>query len=176
MVGHLSVAGLFAALLLAVSGCAGYQVGHQSLYRSDIRTVHVPIFQSDSFRRNLGERLTEAVAKEIELKTPYKVVHRADADSTVSGQIVSERKRVLAVDVNGIPRDVETDLVIDVNWFDRGGQTLMQNARFDLAPLGFSVAQDANFVPEGGQSIAVAHQEAIQRLAEQIVNQMEARW
>ena len=40
-------------------GCAGYQVGHRSLYRPDIRTVHVPVVQSDSFRRYLGERLTE---------------------------------------------------------------------------------------------------------------------
>src|SRR6476660_2725748 len=57
-----------------LTGCAGYQLGQRSLYRPDICTVHIPVIQSDSFRRYLGERLTEAVVKEVELRTPYKVV------------------------------------------------------------------------------------------------------
>ena len=42
----------------------------------DVSTVYVPMIESGSYRRDLGERLTEAVAKQIELKTPYKVVGR----------------------------------------------------------------------------------------------------
>jgi hypothetical protein len=74
-----------AALLLTfvVPGCATYRFGNRSLYRCDIRTVHVPMVQSDSFRRNLGERLTEAIVKELELKTQYKVVDAASADSVL---------------------------------------------------------------------------------------------
>ena len=53
-------------VLLFFCGCAGYQIGNQSLYPPEIHTVYVPMFQSNSFRRNLGERLTEAVVKEIE--------------------------------------------------------------------------------------------------------------
>ena len=60
--------------LIVLPGCAGYQIGNRSLYRPDIRTVHVPVVQSESFRRYLGERLTEAIVKEVELRTPYKVV------------------------------------------------------------------------------------------------------
>ena len=66
---------LSALALVAIStGCAGYRMGARSLYRNDLRTVHVPMIESSSFRRNLGERLTEAVVKQIELTTPYKVV------------------------------------------------------------------------------------------------------
>src|SRR5688500_10305880 len=74
------------------SGCAGYQVGQRSLYRPDIRTVYVPVVQSNSFRRYLGERLTEAIVKEIELKTPYKVVDSDAADSVLTVKLVSESK------------------------------------------------------------------------------------
>src|SRR5262245_35350210 len=63
-----------------LSGCAGYQIGNRALYRPDLRTVHVPVIQSDSYRRYLGERLTEAIVKEIELRTPYKVVGPDAAD------------------------------------------------------------------------------------------------
>ena len=76
-------------------GCAGYQLGQRSLYRPDIRTVHVPVVQSDSYRRYLGERLTEAVVKEIELRTPYKVVDSESADSVLNVRLVSESKRIL---------------------------------------------------------------------------------
>ena len=48
------------AAVILLSGCAGYQIGNRALYRPDIRTVHVPVVQSDSYRRYLGERLTEA--------------------------------------------------------------------------------------------------------------------
>ena len=54
------------AWMLALSGCAGLHVGQQSLYRPEIRTIYVSVFESESFRPNLGERLTEAVVKEIE--------------------------------------------------------------------------------------------------------------
>ena len=81
------------ALLLLLgwlSGCAGYQIGNQSLYPPDIHTVYVPMFESKSFRRDLGERLTEAVAKEIELKTPFKVVNDPNADSVLTGRLCTK--------------------------------------------------------------------------------------
>src|SRR5687767_14906756 len=88
---------LLLLFVLGLGGCAGYQLGNGTLYRTDIRTVYVPMFESDSFRRNLGERLTEAVVKEIENKTPYKVLSDPGAaDSVLRGHLVSERKAVLA--------------------------------------------------------------------------------
>ena len=82
---HPAVAASVCVLQVALlSGCAGYQIGNRPLYRPDIRTVHVPVVQSESYRRYLGERLTEAIVKEIELRTPYKVVDEASADSVLS--------------------------------------------------------------------------------------------
>src|SRR5687767_8614231 len=91
-------------LSLCLTGCAGYQMGNRTLYSPDIRTVYVPMFESNSFRRGLGERLTEAVVKEIELKTPYKVVGSPNADSVLSGIIVSETKRVTVENAFDDPR------------------------------------------------------------------------
>ncbi len=159
---------------LWLSGCAGYQLGSQTLYRPDVRTVHVPIFQSNSFRKDFGERLTEAVAKEIEDNTPYKVVCEADADSILSGQIVSETKTVLAEDINDVPRNIGTDLIVRIRWESRAGDLLRDNL-VSLPPV-LQITQSANLIPEGGQSVATAHQRAISQLAEQIVEQMEYPW
>ena len=45
---------VISVLCLSLAGCAGYQVGNQSLYPSHIHTVYVPIFESNSFRPFLG--------------------------------------------------------------------------------------------------------------------------
>ena len=169
---------LFGALIVAAcfAGCAGYQVGAHSLFRPDIRTIYVPMLESASFRRNMGEQVTEAIVKEIESRTHYKVVHRPDADSVLIGQVLSDRKRVLAEDINDVPREIETDLVVQYSWYDRHNGLIMQTAAIPIAPLNMSVAQATSFIPEAGQSFATAQQEAIERLAGQVVSQMEMGW
>jgi hypothetical protein len=160
----------------AVCGCAGYRLGNQSLYRPDIRTVHVPVFKSESFRRQLGERLTEAVVKEIELKTPYKVVSNATADSVLLGRIYEDSKYEITENVNDELRDIELEMVAEVAWRGRGGQMLTQPVTFRLPNDFDRVGQAVHIVPEGGQSIAVGQQEVLSRVAEQIVANMEVPW
>jgi hypothetical protein len=167
---------VFLAIVSFLPGCAGYQIGRRSLYRPDVRTVHVPMIQSDSFRRYLGERLTEAIVKEIELRTPYKVVDAGSADSVLSVRLVSDTKRILANNRFSEPRDIETDFFVQANWIDRRGDLIMSQDNLPAAPLLVNLGQQANFVPEGGQSLVTAQQEAIQKLAQQIVGQMELAW
>jgi hypothetical protein len=158
-------------------GCAGYQIGNRSLYPTEIRTVHVPMFKSTSFRRNLGERLTEAVIKEIEAKTPYKVVNDATtADSVLSGEIIQEGKTVLIPALSGDAREVEAAMTVRVSWADRWQRRLRDDK---LVPLPAEVAEvtgTGDIVAEVGQTVATAQQQAICRMAEQIVGLMEKRW
>jgi len=159
-----------------LTGCMGYQIGNRTLYPNHIHTVYVHMFGSNSFRRNLGERLTEAVMKEIELKTPYKVVGRSDADSILTGRIVGETKRVVAEDRFDNPRQVEVNLQVEVNWIDRHGGPLRPSRVVPLPPPAAMVGGTATVLPEAGQSLAVSHQRAVQRVAEQIVSMMEMPW
>ena len=114
------------------------------------------------------------MVKEISAKTPYKVVCESDADSILSGQIISEQKTVLAEDVNDVPRNIGTDLVARIRWESRTGDLLRDNL-VALPPILY-ISQTANLIPEGGQSVATAHQRAITQLAEQIVAQLEYPW
>jgi hypothetical protein len=164
-----------AAVTLA-GGCANYQIGQASLFRPDLRTVHVPVFESDSFRRNLGERLTESVVKEIESRTPYKVVGSSEADSLLNGRIVTETKRAVAENRNDDVRGIETELTVEVRWISRRGEMLMQRSSIPLGPLATMMSEDAQFFPEAGQSLALAQQDAIDKLAREIVGQMEIWW
>lgn len=164
------------ALLVLAGGCARYQVGHASLFRPDVRTVHVPVFECDSLRRGLGERLTEAVVKDIEARTPYKVVASTDADSVLSGRIVAERKRAVAENMYDDVRDLETDMTVEVRWISRRGEMLMQRSAMPFGPLNVTISESSQFFPEAGQSLELAQQEVINQLAREIVGQMEVWW
>ena len=162
--------------LCLAGGCAGYQLGNRGLYPNDVETVFVPIFESASFRHNLGEQLTEAVAKEIEAKTPYKVVGTPEADSVLSGRIVGETKRLVVSSPTDEPREVQVNLQVEVSWIDRRSNTIRRTATVPLPPEFTEVSATGEVLPEVGQSVALAHQKAISRLAEQIVSLMEAPW
>jgi len=162
-------------LLAGCLGCAGYQIGNRSLYPIEIRTVYVPVFESASFRRGLGERLTEAVVKEIELKTPYKVTG-SGADSVLAGRIVGETKRVVVGSLGGDPRELQVNLRVEVSWTDRRGNLIRRSEPIPLPPEIVEVSATGNIIPEVGQSVATGHQQAITRLAEQIVGLMEVPW
>ncbi|MBN2022622.1 MAG: hypothetical protein JW809_07485 [Pirellulales bacterium] len=167
---------LLPSAMLALGGCAGYQLGNEGLYPRHIHTVYVPTFDSTSFRRDLGERLTEAVVKEIELKTPYKVVGTPDADSVLTGVLVDEGKRVVAQNRYGDARQVEARMQVLVNWIDRRGVALREGGAIELPPPAVAVGATADMMPEVGQSVATTQQQAIQSVAEQIVSMMEAPW
>jgi hypothetical protein len=169
---------LTAILLCSVcaTGCAAYRFGPASLFRPGIRTVHVPIVRNDTFRHDLGVRLSEALVKEIERRTPYKVTGDPSADSTLTCRVINEAKRVLTEKDTDDPRALEAAISVQAMWTSRGGELLMQNSVVPSGELAIAFGQDARFVPEAGQSIDSATQVAIENLAQRIVSQMELRW
>lgn len=163
-------------LLIASIGCASYRVGTRSLFPPDVQTVYVPMFESSSFRRGLGERLTEAVMKEIELRTPFKVVGTPPADSVLTGRLISDLKGVTVEASTDEPRQLQLTYAVQVSWVDRRGEMLRPAETFAMPDALTDVSQTVTFVPETGQSMATAQQEAIERLARQIVAMMETPW
>jgi hypothetical protein len=163
------------ALLSLFTACAGlYRVGNDTLYPPDIRTVYVPMFESESFRRHLGERLTEAVMKQIETDTPFKVVS-GGADSVLSGRIVMDTKRTIVENRFDDPRNLEYNLQVLVTWADSRGGILREQA-VAVPPALVDMGAQSDIVPEFGRSVASEQQQAIDDLARQIVGLMESPW
>jgi hypothetical protein len=158
----------FALISLNV-GCARYHLGNQFLYRSDIRTVHVMMFESDSYRRFIGQRLTEAVIKEIEVNTPLTITDPQIADSFIRGRLIRDSKVVVGENVDDEPRAILVGWLAEVDWVDRAGVPLMERQLV-------RIRQDAVFVPEGGQSMATTQQKIIELMARDVVSQMQTAW
>ncbi|MCY2984947.1 MAG: LPS assembly lipoprotein LptE [Planctomycetota bacterium] len=167
---------LIAIALATVLGCAGYKIGTRSLYRADIKTIHVPIIKSESFRPELGVMLTETVQKEIERRTSFKLSNIETADSVMKCTLTADAKRVVSETNLDEPRLLQSIMTVEVAWFDRRGMPLIETRFLPPGETTFYFSENVDFVPEAGQSISTANQRVVERLANHIVDQMEARW
>ncbi|RCS51896.1 hypothetical protein DTL42_10070 [Bremerella cremea] len=164
--------------LANMTGCVHYQFGNRSLFRPDIHSVHVPIFKSESFRRDLGERLTEQIIREIEDTSPYRIADAESADSVLRGTIVRDDKFVQGTNPLDDPRILREDLQIQYEWYDQRGQLIRQPTTVSLSQIlktGTITARGILY-PEVGQTIVTAQQEAIDAFAKQVVENMQAPW
>lgn len=172
---------ILTALLLSLSclgclGLGGYKIGAQTLFAPDIKTVYVPVFKSDLIRPDVAERLTEAVCKRIEARSPYKVVGRPTADSVLVGRITRKSQSVSLYNSYSDPRQKTMTLAVEITWKDRRDRDLRQ---FDAIPWkdgsGTAMAT-TRMVAEFGHSELTAEQQLIENIADQIVGMMETPW
>ncbi len=196
------VAGLGALLLLvaALSSCdwdgnftvLGYTT--RPNYDRSIHTIRVPIFKNLTFYRGLEFDLTRAVIREIETRTPFKVVSAScAADTELTGTIITFNKNLLSRNQQNEVLEAETVLGVQVVWRDlRSGEILSKARQGPGAPPpvpgtgplrppvlpgdGVLVQSTGDFIPELGGSITTGQQQNVNRLAVQIVNMMEIPW
>ena len=165
--------GLLVAGMAALGCCTGCKLTGYSLrapFDTNIKTVYVPTFQSVTFRRDINMQLTELVIKEIERRTPFKVVGKPDgADSVLSGTINYSEKNVVVENPNNLPRQLTATLIVAVTWTDN-------IAEEKKAPNPALVAQTFNFYPEIGEPVEAAFYRNSEKMATEIVNMMEQTW
>jgi hypothetical protein len=184
-----------AGLALALPSCSwdgqftvlGYTT--RPNYDPGIRTIRVPIFKNNTFVRGLEFDLTQAVIREIQTRTPFRVV-AADcaADTELTGTITLLSKVAInRTQMNEI-REGQTTLGVEIVWRDlRTGEVLSQpRPKFDpdgppppppdAKPKPLLVQSVGTYIPELGGSTTTSYQQNVNRLAVQIVSKMEAPW
>jgi hypothetical protein len=149
-------------------GMAGYS--NESLFPEDIRSVCLEMFDNQTFRRGVEYELSDALAKRIEVSTPYKIVsdsHRAD--TVMSGQIVSIGELALSLDRDlGTVLEKEVQMQAVVSWKNlKTGQLMMDQLK---------VSASASYSEYQQQDFKYASSLAANNLALKIVEQMERKW
>jgi hypothetical protein len=157
---------LFSVVTTCLVGC-GYSTKRP--FSTDIQTVHVEMFQSKEFRRELEFRLTESLIKRIELDTPYRVAPRNTADALMTGEILKVENRTFGLDFNtNLPREIGSTVVVRFRLQDlRSGDILVDRPRF---------VYQTSYIPPVGESFTQGMTRAMDGLAEQIVESMESPW
>jgi len=173
-IGYVGLVAAWVFLLSVICGCEqvdptkGYS--SRSLYRTDVKTVFVEEFESESFRRGVEFELSRAVAQQLELHSAFKVISdRRQADSVLYGSIKSISEKVLAQQ-RELDRPIANEVLISaaVTWKDlRSGELLLD---------GRKVKVSGTYVVMQGAGRNKATQEAVNDLAVRIVEAMEEPW
>ena len=91
--------------------------------------------------------------------------------------MLTDTRRTLVENAFDDPRLSETELRAEVTWLNRRRLPIVPMQSIAVPPeLWCSSAKRRNLIPEVGQSVATSQQQAIERLAQQIVSTMEAPW
>jgi hypothetical protein len=166
---------IFVALALAfLCGCSsdptkGYSSA--STFSQSISSVAIPIFTTRSYVRDVEFELTDALIKEIEARTPYKVTSEQRADTIILGQINSvELGQLSKSPRTGLSEEMIVSVTIDFQWRDlRSGRLLLERRAF---------AGHGLFVPSGPTSepIELGTFATVQQLARDVVAEMRLDW
>jgi hypothetical protein len=154
------------SVALTTIGCA-YSTARP--YPGTVQTVCVEMFGSKEFRRGLEFQLTEAVQKRILTDTTYRLADKAQADTLLTGEVVEVRQAALGSDPRtGRPRETAATFVVSVQWKDlRSGKVLLDRP---------AMVQTVDYIQPVGETFFQASNEAIDDLAERIVEEMQTDW
>ncbi len=142
-----------------------------SPYSPEISTIAVPIFENSTYDRGVEFDLADALVKEIEASTPYKVVPSRRAATRIDGKIVRvERQQLSKSPLTGLGEEVVLSLSVDFTWRDlRSGRTIVERKNF--VGNGLFTPSQPNSEPE-----ELGRFNAVQQLARDIVDQMRSDW
>ena len=174
------------AAFVCLAGCGGMSIRGQSerskdggffgwhfyapFDTSEVKTVFVS-FKTQTFRRDIEKQLTEAVLKEISLRTPYRIVgNPKEADSLLKGMITFGDKNLVVEAPTNLPRELSAMMTVQVNW------THNPPNEVEKTRLPTIITEMINFVPEVGETTLSAFNHVVQAIAKQIVDMMEQPW
>jgi hypothetical protein len=161
-------------MAMGIGGCSadpsqGYS--SQSTFASSVKTVAVPLFENNTYDHGVEQQLTDALIKEIEAATPYKVASRRDADSILSGRIVRVDRNLLSRDPQtGVSQELMVSLTIDFTWLDlRSDKRLAERREFTRRSLVVPTAPNSEPIELGEYAV-------VQEMARNIVEVMRSDW
>jgi hypothetical protein len=162
------------ALLGALAGCSsdpGSGYAFAEPYDAGVRTVGVPIFSNQTFARGAELALTDAIVKQIQQQTPWRVVSPDRADTVLEGAIVEAELGVLSNSPRtGLVEEQTYRLTVRFAWRDnRTGETRVVRENFSAVGV-FAPARGV------GERIEVGQRDAIDELAHDIVASMRSGW
>lgn len=159
------------ALAIAASGCGYHQVGAASHIPGNVRTLDVPMFQSKVQGFNTETAYTEAVVRELNTRTRYRVLSKdgAAADATLRGTILTQTVTPLTYDpTSGQTSSYLVSVTANVVLTTEDGTVLYRNDAFAWHEQYQSTQDLSGFVQEDSAAV----RRMAQNFAEALVSDM----
>ena len=124
---------LFCLLLLVaalpLAGCGYHAVGAATHIPANVRTIAVPVFTTHAQAYHTELALTQAVVRELDTRTRYRIVgNAADADAVLSGTVLTQTADPLTYDsTTGVTSSYLVTITVKVVLTAHDGRILYQN-------------------------------------------------
>ncbi len=119
--------------LPAMTSCGYHEVGHANALPPTIRTIAIPAFASHTQTFRIEQLLTDAVIREFDARTQFKVIHdtHQDADAVLKGTVLSATAAPLAYDAQtGRAVSALITVSVQVTLTDSKGKVVFQNPAY----------------------------------------------
>ena len=163
----------FLFLLVTLTGCGSSSSGMRNISQFDTkyRSISVLAFENATSDLKIAANLNEALVKEIETITPWKVTGQGRADTMLRGTITRYGLVLLSKDpTTGLANEMLVEATVNFEWINlRTGEPI-------VARNGF--AASAMFTPSRPlqQPIDIGRFEIAQTLASDIVDTLQVDW
>ncbi|HEX4154685.1 MAG TPA: LPS assembly lipoprotein LptE [Acidobacteriaceae bacterium] len=151
------------ALCAGVGGCGYHQVGAAVHVPASVRTVAVPIFQSKVQAYNTEVAFTEAIVRELNTRTKYRVLTNVngnveptaqEADATLRGTILTQAVTPLTYDAaSGQTSSYLVTITASVELVGHDGAVLYRNNAFAWREQYQSTQDLSGFVQEDSAAV-----------------------
>lgn len=131
--GRARIAVAFAVLVLVMSGCGYHTAGKASRLPSNLHTVAVPAFINQTQTYRIETALTNAVVREFNTRTTYKIVPEVDerGDAILRGTVVSTQLAPVTYDSQtGRASTALVTVNMKVSLTSRDGRVLYENPNY----------------------------------------------
>lgn len=171
----------FATAFLALAGTGGFLPGCASnardgyaaadLYPTKYRSIALPVFRNQTPMRGFERDLADALVKQVESSTPYKVRSNAAADTELRGTLTSiDLVQLSKSPSTGLANEMMVRVRADFEWVDlRTGERIAAKSGVESAAL---------FVPSypSREPLELGRFVAVEQLARDLVAAMQSDW
>jgi hypothetical protein len=141
------------------------------LYAKQYKSVAVHIFENSTMQRTIGFMLTDAVIKEIQTRTPYRVIGEQFADTLLTGTVTNvDLDMISGSRTTKLTNEMLIEVTINFEWINlQSGGRIVGRDKFTSSAL---------FIPSqpSSEPIEIGQFAVVQQLASDIVDQMQSSW
>ena len=142
-------------LVFAATGCGYHVAGKATLIPTDVKTIAIPSFVNRTQTYRIETILTQAVVREFNTRTKYRVVSDPDgADAVLRGTVLSTQLAPMTYDSNtGRASSALVTVEMKVVLTAKDGRVLYQNANYTYREQ-YQVSRElSSFFEEEGPAV-----------------------
>ena len=155
----------FVLVVALMCGC-GYST--RSLISRDISSIHIPIFENNTFRRGIEFDLTKAVKNEVMSKTNLRIASKDYADTILHGTVKEFKEGIITHGFRDSVVEARMTLFVDIALVDRRTDRTLIDKK--------DIIQTTEYIVRRGETLESAIEEGVVELAETIVNLLAEKW